>query len=393
MPPNSFQRLSKAGLDKLQATAETISPPYPENRIAYRVEQVKKEIYALAWSLDRIGEAGRRILRDEKLTITGPNDVRSLSDRISNSELDDLAFWEDTLESLGNHKGTIQLERVKGWVYKTMVGLWRQGKDGRSALRRAGLSLRGCEVRCQTQAIQHEPSDQLMFWEGKLQYLEDEYASLHRPIPKSAPMLEFISSDSEVEEDNAEQALAEEYIRSWHGRRKDIEVWAEATPTGTEVLRSPCVDSKLGDTQAGPRESSVARNSLLRPPRCTKRKRSASTEDEDRVVILSGNRSKRQMSSEPRADRISVLSDVCKAQPAVQRVELPSSRRPRPSHAPVQEEKRRLRAPSADVTTKPVPPSVKRRRRTRHNRSMQATPEPALRRSLRLAALRTRNTK
>ncbi|KAE9577689.1 hypothetical protein CGMCC3_g6242 [Colletotrichum fructicola] len=94
--------------------------------------------------------------------------------------------------------------------------------------------------------------------------------------------MDFVSSDSEVEEDNAEQARADEYLRGWHDRRKDIKEWAEAAPMGTQAVPSYPAKLHTGIKQAGLRESDVPSkldNSNPQPSRCSKRKRSASDED------------------------------------------------------------------------------------------------------------------
>lgn len=94
-----------------------------------------------------------------------------------------------------------------------MIGLWRQGEDGRRVLESAGLSLKGREVHCQTPPGAREQRDPLKFWKRKLQHLEEQYATFQRPTATTISTVNFVYSDSEVEEDNAEQARADEYLR------------------------------------------------------------------------------------------------------------------------------------------------------------------------------------
>ncbi|KAE9574204.1 hypothetical protein CGMCC3_g9850 [Colletotrichum fructicola] len=178
------------------------------------LQNIQSQVYNLAWSLNRIGDAGRVILQKENLILVGPNDVRSTIPLDLSTAADELAFWRAKLRCLEAHKSMIRLRRIKGWVYKAMTGLWRLGSDGRSVLQQAGLSFAGYgEVHYDPQPGDPETYDNLTFWETKLQHIEEEYALLKEPAKSSLHVLEFVSSGSEAEE-QTEYLRAEDLCKS-----------------------------------------------------------------------------------------------------------------------------------------------------------------------------------
>ncbi|WQF89397.1 hypothetical protein CDEST_14411 [Colletotrichum destructivum] len=322
------ERLSKAGLEKLQAASNT------PNKTAHDLEQVKGKVYAIAWSLSRVGKVGHQILLDERLSIAGPNDVRSLSDQITRSDSDDLIFWKAKLRCLEKHQGTIQIERVKGWVYTAMVGLGRMGKDGRSVLRTSGLCLQDGVVRCHTRSGEPEFGDRFAFWEERLRYLKNEHTSLQRPTANQA-MYEFLSSDSEVEEDNAELALVEQHVYGWNDRMEGIAAWAE---TGAEALRPSRDDPNLRATSVEFEETAT-----MKFGQCTNRKRPASNMNDDFDL---GTKPKRQKRSKPSS---ASFSDV---QPTPQIFEFPSTDGPEWAQKGQRDEPEITALPHGQSTTK-----------------------------------------
>ncbi|KAF4430616.1 hypothetical protein CFRS1_v009605 [Colletotrichum fructicola] len=203
------------------------------------LQNIQSQVYNLAWSLNRIGDAGRVILQKENLILVGPNDVRSTIPLDLSTAADELAFWRAKLRCLEAHKSMIRLRRIKGWVYKAMTGLWRLGSDGRSVLQQAGLSFAGYgEVHYDPQPGDPETYDNLTFWETKLQHIEEEYALLKEPAKSSLHVLEFVSSGSEAEE-QTEYLRAEEYIHGRQGRRRNVEAWIEASAQATRCSHSP----------------------------------------------------------------------------------------------------------------------------------------------------------
>ncbi|KAK1974860.1 hypothetical protein LZ30DRAFT_694030 [Colletotrichum cereale] len=249
MNPTTIEPLTRSFLERFnQITARAHTPSHAQQPAGRSLKEVKKAVYALAWQLNRIGGAGRKILDAEELAIVGPDDIQSLRRRNPDLELDDVAFWEAKRRRLESYTSTIKLERVKGWVYKTISGLSDLGKDGHRVLDRAGVSLAGCnEVRYRPTPGEPEPhlNDESTFWEHKLQYLEKEYKQLRRQGKRPpAVAIEFLSSDSEVEEDKAEHARVEEYVFGWQGRKDGISAWVEAASTVTD---GPCTSALIQD--------------------------------------------------------------------------------------------------------------------------------------------------
>ncbi|GKT56729.1 hypothetical protein ColTof4_08728 [Colletotrichum tofieldiae] len=247
MNPTTIQPLTRTSLEKFdQVAARANTPPHPGQTAS--LKEVKKAVYALAWQLSRIGEAGHRILDAEEIAVIGPDEVQSVPHRNLDLEPDEITFWEAKRRHLESHTGTIKLERVKGWVYMTVTGLRDLGEDGHRVLERAGVSLASCR-KVRYRPPPGEPdlklNDETSFWEHKLQHLEQEYKQLRRKQKKPpAVAIEFLSSDSEVEEDQAAHARAEEYVFGWQDRMENIEAWVEAAST---VKDMPCATALIQD--------------------------------------------------------------------------------------------------------------------------------------------------
>ncbi|GKT92462.1 hypothetical protein Ct61P_10312 [Colletotrichum tofieldiae] len=77
MNPTTIQPLTRTSLEKFdQVAARANTPPHPGQTAS--LKEVKKAVYALAWQLSRIGEAGHRILDAEEIAVIGPDEVQSV---------------------------------------------------------------------------------------------------------------------------------------------------------------------------------------------------------------------------------------------------------------------------------------------------------------------------
>ncbi|KAK1471434.1 hypothetical protein CCUS01_05915 [Colletotrichum cuscutae] len=252
--PLTKRNLENFGYEAFSSPASSID--LPDDRLA----RAKRQTYHILWSLNKIGIEGKRILQDVDLYVVD-YDVRYRGAKKPTPDLEDVAFWDAKLhEYEQKYTPIIRLERAKGQVRAAMTSLQSFRPEGLQALERDELYIPHAGVVHYRGSRDSMPDlEDPAYWEARLEYFSNLYNDLfQKSRPRPPSISEFASSESAVEEQEADEAIREEYQLGWHRRQKDIQRWAlaqstpiESTPRGSPVSLAGSEGTVLNTAQKG----------------------------------------------------------------------------------------------------------------------------------------------
>jgi hypothetical protein len=201
-----------------------------------KLARAKRRVRDFLWLLDGIGSKGAQICDVEDVYIGDSQGPHYRGTAYPKPDIQDPSFWEAKRQYFEEkYRPLLRFELARQGACSALRAIRALGSKGHKFLATYELYLDGDDdVRYRGRGASDPDFQDISYWETQWQFLEDKYETLlltYNPLdPQSNSTFARTTTNQKEEEEQLRHA--EEYVRGWPKRKKGIEMWACAQPTG-----------------------------------------------------------------------------------------------------------------------------------------------------------------